>query len=513
MAIKIFNAQQIREADSATIEQEPISSVELMERAAAAFVWAYLQMYDESRQVLIFCGSGNNGGDGLAIGRMLLDKQCKVQLYKVSQSGKASDDFNAQLDRLKEQHEPKEIREEAHIPSIPEGAVVIDALFGTGLSRPVQGLYAAVINKINESQAKVVSVDIPSGFYPDSPPDLEGAIVKADCAVTFEHPKLAFLLPESGRYLADWKVVDIGLSKDFLARVETRYFFTDQETIRRIYKPRHKWSHKGHFGKVLLIAGSKGKIGAGLLCARACLRSGVGLLTVYLPECGYEIMQTGAPEAMCMTDPETDHFSSAPDTEKFDVLAIGPGLGTAEGSIKALKDLLQQTSKPMVVDADGLNMLSKENELLEYLPENAVLTPHPKEFERLAGSWKNDFERLEKQQAFSREHKVVVVLKGAHTSISAPDGRVYFNSTGNPGMATGGTGDVLTGMIAALLGQQYNPFDAAVLGVFLQGLAADLAAKELGEEALIASDLINWLPQAFQKIRDPAFTITAQGYW
>lgn len=513
MSIKILNAAQVREADASTLEEAGISSGELMERAATAFVRAYVEMYAEKRPVFIFCGTGNNGGDGLAIGRLLLNQQYKVQVYIVQENGKTSEDFRENLEKLNKFHEPKTIAEAGQIPEPVSDAIIIDALFGTGLSRAVGGLYAEVIEKINESPAEVVSVDMPSGLYADSPADPGGAIVKADCVITIHQPKLAFMMPENGRWMRKWKMVNIGLSPQYIEKVETPFCFSDLETMRRIYKSRDKWSHKGDFGKVLLIAGSKGKIGAGVLCAKACLRSGAGLLTVYLPACGYTIMQSSIPEAMVLTDPSEEQLTRCPELKSFDVIGMGPGLGTAEVTRKAFKILLEQESRPMVLDADALNLLSRHNELMELLPENAILTPHPREFERLVGSWKNDFERLEKQLAFSRKHKVVLVLKGAHSSISAPDGRVYFNSTGNPGMATGGTGDVLTGILTGLLGQQYGPLEAAILGVFLHGLAADLAARELGEEALIASDIITYLPKAFKEMINPAFTIAAQDFW
>lgn len=512
MSLKILTADQIREADAYTIKEEQIASVELMERAAAAFVRAYVKMYDEKSPVLIFCGTGNNGGDGLVIGRMLLSQQYKVQVYIVQRDGKSSADFQESLEKLNKYHEPKKLQAVRDFPEMPAGTVLIDALFGTGLSRPVEGLYADLIRKMNSSAAEIVSVDMPSGLYADKAVEEGDAIIRADWVISFHNPKLAFMLPENGRWIRKWRVVNIGLSKEYMQQAQSPYCFTTLETIRKIYQRRDKWSHKGDYGKVLLLAGSKGKIGASILCARACLRSGVGLLTVYLPNSGYPIMQSSVPEAMVLLDPSEEQFTQAPDTSPFDVLGLGPGLGTTSTVLKAFKAVLEQSKQPMVLDADALNLLSKNNELLDLLPENAILTPHPKEFERLCGAWKNGYERLQKQRAFSRKYGVVLVLKGAHSSITAPDGRVYFNSTGNPGMATGGTGDVLTGMLTGLLGQQYKPFDAAVLGVFLHGLAGDLAAKEMGEEALIASDLINWLSAAYMKIPDPSFSIPVEVY-
>lgn len=510
MSLKILSAAQVREADRHTLEEEGIASLELMERAAAAFVRAYVKLYDEKKPVYIICGTGNNGGDGMAVTRMLISQQYKVQAYFAGSLERASPDFLANKEKLEKFQTPKEIQEAAQLPDFPADAVIIDALFGSGLSRPITGIFAQIIAAINKSRAEVVSIDVPSGIYLDKPLEKNSPVVCADLAITFQVPKLAFMLPQSGEHVRHWKLVNIGLSEAYLKDVGTSYCFTDTNTIAGIYRKRSKWSHKGDFGKILMVAGSKGKMGASVLCARACMRSGAGLLTVLVPSSGYTIMQVSVPEAMALVDNSAEEFSTVPDLSLFDVLGVGPGLGTSEQTKVAFTKVLKEAQVPMVLDADALNLLARNPELLEFLPKKAILTPHPKEFERLVGKWQHDYERLQKQQQFSQKHGVVMVLKGPHTSISAPDGRVYFNSTGNPGLATGGSGDVLTGVLTAMLGQGYEPFDAAVLGVFLHGLAADLAARELGEEAIIASDLINYLPKAYQKINDPSFNISAQ---
>lgn len=510
MSLKILSAEQIKEADRLTIEKEEIASLELMERAAAAFVRAYVKMYDEKKPVYIFCGTGNNGGDGMAIARLLINQQYKVSVFVLGALEKATADFLSNKEKLEKFQTPALIAGLSEMPQLPADAVVIDAILGSGLSRPITGLFAEVIQAINKSGAEVVSVDVPSGIYLNKPLDKDSVVACADLVITFQLPKLAFMMPGSAAYVKSWKVVNIGLDEAYLAQAQTPYCFTNINTITSIYRKRDKWSHKGDHGKILLIAGSMGKMGAGVLCARACLRSGAGLLTVHVPSCGYSIIQIAAPEAMALVDESPEEFTTAPDVSKFDVIGVGPGMGTAEETKRAFSKVLRNTDKPMVLDADALNLLAKYPELLKELPDKAILTPHPKEFERLVGKWEHDYERLEKQQQFCKEHGVVLVLKGPHTSIASPEGTVYFNSTGNPALATGGTGDVLTGVLAAMLGQGYQTFDAAVLGVFLHGLAADLAAQELGQEAVIASDLIDYLPRAYKKINDPSFSILAQ---
>ncbi len=497
--MKILSAAQIREADAYTIRHEPVSSLDLMERASQAFVDWFTSQYPYATGIKVFCGLGNNGGDGLAIARLLSQMHYQVQAFAVRHAEKTSPDFAANEERLKRLMDLRDIRAEAEIPSISEQEVVIDAIFGSGLTRPADGLAARVIEAINGSGAAVVAVDIPSGLYVDAPGSSDMPVVKATHTVTFQLPKLAFLLPQNEPYVGDWLPVDIGLHPQAIEQAQTPYHYVEEDYLRSIIRKRPKYAHKGLFGHALLVAGSHGKMGAAVLAARACLRSGVGLLTLHVPWSGYEIMQVSVPEAMCLVDTNGQFFTETGDTTAFSTVGIGPGLGTQTETAKALEKLLQRTTAPMVLDADALNLLARHPGLLTLLPPHSVLTPHPKEFERLAGFAGNDYHRLEMLRTFARRHQVVVVLKGAHTAIALPSGNVCFNIAGNPGMATGGTGDVLTGIITALAAQHYPPEQAAILGVYLHALAGDLAAQEKGYTALVASDIIEYLPRAFSR--------------
>ncbi|MFA0961314.1 NAD(P)H-hydrate dehydratase [Roseivirga sp. BDSF3-8] len=494
--MKILTAAQIRKLDEYTIANEPISSTNLMERAAARFTDRFTLSYGPDSKVAVLCGPGNNGGDGLCIARMLTRLGYQVTSYAVRTSDKGSEDFSINLRRLEDISPVKEIRDEDHLPDLSAFDVLIDGLFGSGLSRPVEGLFALVVERMNSSPSPTVSIDIPSGLYSDEPsPD--GAIVRASQTFTFQVPKLAFMLPENGPYTGHWEVVEIGLHPEALAKAETDKVLITRAEIKSFLQPRGTFSHKGNYGKACIIAGSKGTMGAAVLSGLACLRSGIGLLTLHIPCCGYDIIQTSLPEAMASCDISSDHFSCLPDLEPYTVIGAGPGIGTSSAACKALRELLTNVNVPMVLDADALNILSENRELLELLPENTILTPHPKEFERLAGKTENGFEQLERQKEFSKKHKVIVVRKGAHTAVSIPDGRVFFNNSGNPGMATGGSGDALTGIITAALGT-YEPWQAAILGVHLHGLAADLALKEQSQESLLPTDMIDHIGSAYK---------------
>ena len=501
--MKILPVGKIREADAYTIAHEPIADIDLMERAAGKLFRWITKRVDASHRFYVFAGPGNNGGDGLALARMLTEAGYDVEVFVARFSDKNSDSFQINYDRFKELGLKKlqDMKTTASFPAIDEDAVVVDALFGSGLSRPVKGFPGEVIRKINAVPAVKIAVDVPSGLFVDTPSaDAGGDIVRADYTLTFQFPKLAFLLPENDGFVGRWHVLDIGLHAEYIHRVAVRDFYVLKQDAALIRKPRKKFSHKGTFGHALLIAGSYGKMGAAVLAARAVLRAGVGLLHVHIPQAGYAIMQTALPEAMLSIDRYENYFSDIPELAPYNVVGIGPGLGTMHQSQMALKLLLQQFKLPMVFDADALNILAENKTWLAFLPHYSILTPHPKEFERLAGKWGNDFERLEKQREFAVKNQVVVVLKGAHTSICTPRGDCYFNSTGNPGMATAGSGDVLTGILTSLLAQGYASVEAAVLGVFLHGLAGDLAAKKLGQEAVSAGDIVENIGKAFRKL-------------
>ena len=501
--MKILPVEKIREADAYTIEHEPIASIDLMERAASQIFHWLIKRVDKTHHFRVFAGPGNNGGDGLAVARMLHQKGYHVDVYIVRYTDKTSEDFNVNYRRLQKETnvEIKDIQTPDDFPEMNSEEILIDAIFGSGLTRPVTGFVGDVVDKINNSDVVKVAIDMPSGLFADktSIKD-ENHIVRADYTLSFQLPKLAFMMAENDPFVGSWHLLDIGLHPDYLNSVPTQNYFMVKEDVAPLLKTRRKFSHKGTYGHALLIAGSYGKMGAAVLSAEACLRSGVGLLHVHLPQVGYNIMQTALPEAMISLDRYPNYFSEVPDLLPYDAVGIGPGLGKEHQSQMALKLLLQEYKRPMVLDADALNILAENPTWLPFLPSSAILTPHPKEFERLAGKWEDDFDKLEKQRAFASKYQVVVVLKGAHTSICSPDGKCYFNSTGNPGMATAGSGDVLTGIITGLLAQSYSPLEAAVLGVYLHGFAGDLSAKKVGYEALLASDLIKRLGKSFKKL-------------
>jgi len=490
--MKILNAQQIRTLDAYTIEHEPIDSIDLMERAALSFVRCFCDRFVNTRPVSIFCGKGNNGGDGLAIARILSERSFGVTVYLVEYTNDANTDFKQNLSRLLMHLTPISIASPSDVPEINESTVCIDALLGSGLSRPVTGLLADLIKALNAAPNKIISVDIASGLYTDKANEEPDVIIEPDCTISFQIPKLAFMMPGNIKFTGDWHVVNIGLSEKFLSQVETPYFYSDK-VVENLIKPRGKFSHKGTFGHALIIAGSYGKMGAAALSARACLKSGVGLLSLHIPECGYEIAQISVPEAMVTTDEHKKFITELPSLTAFSAVGIGPGIGKEPQTAHVLEELLGDVKVPLVIDADALNLISENPHLLQKLPENTILTPHPKEFERLAGKSKNEYERLELAIAFAKKNTVIICLKGANTAIVLPNGDVHFNSTGNPGMATAGTGDVLTGIITSLLAQGYEPKDAAILGVYEHGLAGDRAAELTGQSALIASDVVNCL--------------------
>lgn len=496
--MKVLSAKQIREVDRQTIEGEPIASIDLMERACRAFVNWLITEFPDAEKIGIVCGTGNNGGDGLGIGRLLLERGYSVSVWVV-RGGVESEDFKINYERIKKRTAVIDVNISSPVPRFDDCEILLDAIFGSGLSRPVEGIYETVISSMNAAAVIRIAVDIPSGMLADN--HSSGVIVQADYTATFQMPKLAFFLPQSYQYTGEWHILDIGLKKDAIKAAETDHYYITEKEACKLLRPRRRFDHKGTFGHALLIAGSFGKMGAAVLSSRAVLRTGAGLLTVQAPGAGYGILQTSVPEAMVIADRSQTHISEIPDVEKYNAIGIGPGLGTDAETVRAVKTLLANFRKPIVFDADALNVLSANQDLFDQLPEGSILTPHPKEFERLVGSWENDFERLKKQKAFASRYRVVVLLKGSYTSIAIPDGKVYFNSTGNPALATGGTGDVLTGVVTSLLTQSYPPEEAAILGTFLHGMAGDLCSIDLGDRGILASDLIEYLPQAYKKLR------------
>jgi NAD(P)H-hydrate epimerase len=500
--MKILSAEDIRLWDQYTILHEPVSSLDLMERAATKCVdWLISNGFVEER-FIIFCGKGNNGGDGLAIARMLTGKGFPVIVYILEFGHKGTEDFQANLAKLHQlpEVEIRFIQSAENFHPVPSDSVIIDALFGSGLNRELDAVTKGLVDHINNSGAIVISIDIPSGLFVDHSSKGK-TIVKADHTLSFQCYKPAFLVAENEEFIGEVHILDIGLHPDFYRSVSSRYELADEPLVRSIHKPRKRFAHKGNYGHSLILAGSKGKAGAAVLCAKACLRSGTGLLTLHVPGSANDILQITVPEAMVIADRNAGFNTKIEeDITKYDAIGIGPGLGVSSESKMLLKDLMTAYRKPVILDADALNSVAAQKDLINLVPAGSVLTPHPKEFERLFGESANDFDRISLALQKARELNVVIVLKGHHTLIAAPDQKAFFNNTGNPGMATAGSGDVLTGILTGLLAQGYTSIESAILGVWIHGLAGDFAAKQHSMEAMIAGDIIDHLGEAFLDI-------------
>lgn len=505
----ILTAEQTREADRYTIEHEPIASIELMERAATRatdWIQNFLRDYPRYDRVEVVCGIGNNGGDGLVIARQLSqfqERPVRVTVARFSDS--TSEDFQRNYERLQEQeveicdaHTPEDF------PDFSDSALRIDAVFGSGLNRPVEGGVAeAAVHSLNRSGGSVIAIDIPSGlFAEDNDENTPETIVRATHTLTFERPKLAMLLDANAPFVGTWHRLPIGLHRDFLEQVDSPYRLLTPRQARSHYRPRTRFSHKGTYGRAHLLLGGRGKMGAAVLATHACLRAGIGLLTVQVPQCGVDVIHATLPEAMVEADPGTDCITKvSQEINQYDAIGGGCGWGTSPQTERALYQLLRRVEKPLVLDADALNLLARNPDWLALLPQGSLLTPHPKEFERLTGKAHPPYAQLQQQREWAQRYGICLIVKGAFTRIALPDGTVWFNyETGNAGMATGGSGDALTGILTALLAQGYPPAAAAQLGVYLHGKAGDAAAATQSPEAMLPSDLIMHLGAAFRSL-------------
>lgn len=499
--MKVLSKEQIYEGDKLTTERQNISSTDLMERAGTSiFNWIHLRMQGAQVPIHVFCGIGNNGGDGLVLSRHLITHGYNVFTYIVNCSDKRSKDFLINYERIKEvtKNWPTVLscKNDYSDLSIGTDDIIIDAVFGIGLNRPPNAWVQQLFQNFRASKAFTLAIDVPSGLYTDKAVEDENTVVHASYTLSFQTPKLVFFLPETAKYTVQWEVLDIGIDRDYLMQTETEAELISKPEVLSVYKPREKFSHKGNFGHVLIIGGSYGKIGAVNLASRAALSSGAGLVTAYTPKCGYHSLQTAIPEVMVITDSNDTHISNISFTIDPTVVGIGVGLGTESITVAAFESFLKQNKKPLVIDADAINILSKKKSLLKLVPEQSVLTPHPKELERLIGKWKDDFDKLNKVKAFSKKHNLIVLIKGAH-SITVYLDKLYINTTGNPGMATGGTGDVLTGIISGLIAQGYEALSATVFGVYLHGKSADISLDDYGYQSLIASHIIETIGEAY----------------
>ncbi|MDR1876163.1 MAG: NAD(P)H-hydrate dehydratase [Flavobacteriaceae bacterium] len=492
--MKIFKAIQIRECDEYTIQHESILSIDLMERAVSACFQWIKNKYSKEYTYYIICGKGDNGGDGLALSRLLLNEKYKVETYVIQSTSDFSENAQINFERF-----PQSVYflegDDFEIPE--ENAIIIDALFGTGLNKPLKGLEEKIVSKLNSINAlRKIAIDIPSGLFSDELPKEGHAIFKADETLSFGFYKRSFLHQEGAKYAGNIHVLDIGLDQEFIQKAKTDNYIVIDEDFTKNFKAKNPLGNKGDFGRAVLIGGSYGKIGATLLSTQAALRVGTGMVFTVAPECGYEILQSSAPEAIFIPGGEKKIEKISLPSESVKI-GIGPGLGTESQVGKAIEALLKKAKEPLVIDADALNILSENEGLLKQLPENTIITPHPKEFERLFGKTSSTLAQCELARKKAKEYKIIIVLKGHYTTILVPDGTCYYNITGNAGMAKGGSGDVLTGVITGLLAQGYKPELAALLGVFIHGKAGDYAAEKYSQEAMTPQDIIKCLSDVF----------------
>lgn len=505
-AMKIFTGAQIHELDDYTIEHEPIASVDLMERAAKAIARAISEQWSTLTPIVVFAGPGNNGGDALAVARLLATANYSVSVYLFNISGHLSADCAVNRQRLKECKQIQtftEVTQEFDPPQLDEQTLVIDGLFGSGLNKPLAGGFASLVKYINASPSRVVSIDLPSGLMSeDNTYNVRANIIKADLTLTLQQQKLAFFFPENQEFIGKLRILDIRLSQEGIRKIDAQYNLIEETEIRPLLLGRDRYAHKGNMGNALIIAGSYGMAGAAVLATKACLRSGAGKVTVHTPRRNNMILQISVPEAVVQVDQEDTIFSQAVDTEDYNALGIGPGLGQNEATAIALIAQLRRATCPVVVDADALNMLANHRAWMMQLPKEIIFTPHPKEFDRMEGNAADSYERLTKAREMAERLQGYVILKGHYSALCCPDGHVMFNNTGNAGMATAGSGDVLTGIITALLARGYKQREACMVGMYLHGLAGDIAARHVGMESLIASDLIQYLPEAFKRLND-----------
>ncbi|MBK8226344.1 MAG: NAD(P)H-hydrate dehydratase [Flavobacteriales bacterium] len=514
--VPVLSPQAIREADAWTIANEPISSQALMQRAAAACADRLVSAlakgrFGTVRSVLVVAGMGNNGGDGLALSVLLKRAGYAVAVVRIAHRAEPASDNRLEAINSKDAGvQLVDCSAAEHLRRIEED-LVIDALFGTGLNAPLDGLALEAVQWMNASRKPIVSIDMPSGLFAESNAlnGLQG-VTRASLTLTLEVPKLSLLLPENDEFVGDWELVPIGLDAGFVRSRTTPYHVLQAADARSLIRPRPRFAHKGSFGHALLMGGSPGRMGAMVLATRAALRSGAGLVTAAVPEAGVPILQAAAPEAMCALGCGSEWLAELPDLTAHAAIGAGPGMGMHAATASALRRLIERTAVPLVLDADALNLLAAHRELLKSIPDRAVLTPHTKEFERLAGrAFATGYDRLQAAREAAQAWRCTIVLKGAFTAICSPEGHVRFNTTGNPGMAKGGSGDALTGLLTGLLAQGYSTIDAATLGVYLHGLAGDLAANRLGQHAMTSMDLVLELPAAWLRVQGGSVGVEA----
>lgn len=495
--MKIFTTQQISYIDKYTIENEPIKSIDLMERASFELSKYVIKHFYHHKHFAVICGFGNNGGDGLALARILHLKGYAIRVFIYLPNGKQSNDNFINYKRCLECGITCTKIEHGSELDIKPDEIIIDALFGSGLNRPLEGKVISIIQKINQLNNTVISIDMPSGLMgEDNRENKPEIIIHATITLTLEFPKLSFFFPENERFVGKFEVVPIHLHKEIKKTLSSPYYLLESSFVSEILKKRSKFSEKRIFGHGLLYAGNIGKMGAAVLASKAAMRSGAGLVSVLIPKESSAIIHTAVPEVLIKENPLSSDFVQD-EFKFFNAIAIGPAIGVDNNSLNQLKSIIKQTKVPIILDADAITLIAQNKKLLNLLPENTIITPHLREFDRLFGEHTNHFTRFLTARKMANELKIIIILKGAYSQIHLPNGDTYFNSTGNPGMATGGSGDVLTGIVLGLLAQNYTPIEASIIGTYIHGLAGDIALDTQSYESLIASDIIEHLGKAF----------------
>lgn len=511
--MKILSANQIKEVDQYSINNELISSIDLMNNASKmCFKWIIRNKKFKKFPFVILAGNKNNGGDGLSIAKFLYLYGVKVIIYIINFSKNPSKEFLIKKNEINKYGiKTFNIKKDDNFPFIEKNSYLIDSIFGIGLNREIDNYWKSFINFINEIKfLSVISIDVPSGLYIDDNNNFykKKDIIKANYTLTFQVPKLPFFFPSYDKYLGKWFLINIGWNKKFISEVNSNNFLLEKKKIKKIYKKRNKFSHKGNFGHGIIIGGSYGMIGSVILSGMSCIRSGIGKLSIYTPCCGYKYIQNNVIEAIIESDEENKWIKNISISyNNINAIGIGIGMGKHSDTICAIKNFFTEFYKikkklPIVVDADALNILSENMHLLNFFPKGlTILTPHPKEFKRMFGSWKDDYQKIKILKKISKKYEIFIVLKGAYTIISTPFNKLYFNNTGNPGLSTPGSGDVLTGMILSFLSQGYSPEESCIMAVYIHGMSGDFASKKISEESLIARDIINYIGKSFQEIK------------
>ena len=502
--MKIFTTENIRKIDRYTIDDEGVSSQELIHRVAEGVVGEIISRWSPSKPTMVFAGAGNNGADALIVAKLLIEAGFNTHVVLINVKGDSlSRDCRLAREELMSLGNVSmtEIVHTAHIPPLTADHLVVDGLFGTGLHNPLEGGYMAMARYINESGATVLSIDVPSGMFGDwNTRVLARNVVHADYTVAVQFPRLAFFLSDNADLVGKWKVVDIGLSRRAIEETPTKYFYIEKDDVKRVLKVRPDFCSKADFGHALLISGCYGMMGAAVLAARGALRAGVGKLSVHSARCGFNVLQTAVPEALF--SPERNDIVISDMTPRFSYTAIGvgPGIGTNDATKGALETLIKTIKRPMVLDADALNIIARNPSLIDHITPGSILTPHAGEFDRIFGSQASAEVRLLKALEVAHKYKLIIVLKGHYSATVRPDGKVFFNSTGSAAMATGGSGDVLTGIITSLLAQGYKSEAAATAGVYIHGLAGDIAARSEGDYGTTAADIAASVGKAIKEI-------------